>query len=480
MKNIILCLFLGLCLVTTTVGQEEEITVGTMDVVKNLNPYLAESEIELAIQKVAFPPLIADFIEQNSGRRDSFRGLLIDESRNIRKGRGANHLDFFLENNPVTPEIFIDNFNRVRRLGAKSKFSWNLRAAQDLKTGWVRAFFKGNYPLCKLIAASFPLVDFGSIEKTWRRSDQVFIINSDLKMLKGFSNYRYDDINHRRATVRLAPARGRGKTLLVKSFPDYSQMIDRLNAGELHVAFNLSALSHIHSKDIELDDMKFANQYVLYMAVTSRGKRKGLGNMSIIKHIRLEYNRSFAADTFLKKSGNIFLKNGFLVERLSLSEETKPKGSGPVTLLYIRNTINDRVVDIVEGILQNMGYNFRAVAIDQNTSRENIDENEFDLLLKSTFIQFPEFINLKHYKKYIAANSPLHNRYIREINRLLTSGGTLDHLEGEAQTLEKELLQNFPIVFFLRYNTRIAVRKNIQNYESDKGVPYFFYNLSNW
>jgi hypothetical protein len=138
------------------------------------------------------------------------------------------------------------------------------------------------------------------------------------------------------------------------------------------------------------------------------------------------------------------------------------------------------VADIIEGIMKNIGYSFKAVAIDRSTSHENIRESDFDLVFRSTYIQFPEFLNLRHYKNYIDPTSTFFNRYVKDINNLLTGSGTIDALEGDAQTLERELLGNFPIVFFLRYNTRIAVRKNTRNYQSREGVPYFFYKLEKW
>jgi hypothetical protein len=128
-----------------------------------------------------------------------------------------------------------------------------------------------------------------------------------------------------------------------------------------------------------------------------------------------------------------------------------------------------------------MGYSLRAVAIDRNTSRDRVKESEFDLVIKATYIQFPEFLNLRYYKEYVKQSPLLKSRgYIRRIDRVLSKGGKLSLLHEEAQKLEKIMLKNLPIVFFLRYNTRIAVRRGTQNYQASGGVPYFFYKLSRW
>jgi hypothetical protein len=466
-----------------------EIQVGTMDVIRNLNPYLAQSEIELALQKVVFPPLIADFIEssqedgEDDENNDSFRGLLVHD-RNIYRQTGSQYLEFDLNDSPVDPGVFIDNFNRIKSLGPKSNFSWNLSHAQHLGNRKIKMTFDKKFTLGKLIAASFPLVDFNAMEKNWERSDFVFITNEDTQLLKGYSPYQYSGIDPQRSIITLSPRENRqGKKMVVKTLPDYKQLVDRLNANELQVAFNLSALTDIHNPEIALDDMKFANQYVLFMVVTTRGKGKGLDDMEIVNHIRTKFNDAFAADKVLYSSGNIFKRDGYLLESIQLprAEDIKQlEITDKISLLYYRNTINDRVKNIVEGIIKNMGYPFRAVAIDPNTSRDKINENDFDMVIKSSYIQFPEFLNLRYYKEYMERYPALQARgYEKSIHNLLSRGGKLSSLHEQAQKLERSLLKNLPIVFFLRYNTRIAVKKGIQKYNS-QGVPFFFYNLSKW
>lgn len=464
-------------------ARENEIQVGTMDVIRNLNPYLAQSEIELALQKVVFPPLIADFIEGRKEDGDSFRGLLIHDRNIIRQLRDET-LEFDLNGSPVDPEVFIDNFNRIKSLGPKSNFSWNLNHAQHLGNRRIKMTFDKKFPLGKLIAASFPLVDFNALEKNWERSDYVFITNEDTQLLKGYSHYQYSHIDQQRSIITLSPRENKqGKKLVVKTLPDYKQLVDRLNANELQVAFNLSALTDLHNPEIALDDMKFANQYVLFMVVTAKGKEKGLDHMDIVNYIRNKFNDAFAADKVLYSSGNIFKRDGFLLESIQLpraEDINQPDNTDKISLLYYRNTINDRVKNVVEGIIENMGYSFRAVAIDPNTSRDKINENDFDLVIKSSYIQFPEFLNLRYYKEYMDRYpAPQSRGYERRIHKLLSRGGKLSSLHEQAQRLERTLLKNLPIVFFLRYNTRIAVKKGIQKYNSP-GVPFFFYNLSKW
>lgn len=461
----------------------DEIVVGTMDMVKNLNPYLAQSEIELALQTVVFPPLIADFVEGRRGDQDSFRGVLIN-SRNITRRTGTDYLEFNISGSPVTPGIFIQNFTRIRSLGPKSNFSWNLKRAESPGQQRVRVYFDRNYTLGKLIASSFPLVNFDAVDGRWDRSDQVFVTNSDRHLLVGFSDYHYNRIDQRRSIIHLSPKTTRtGKNLVVKTLPDYKQLIDRLYAGELQVAFNLSPLTRIQDPNIELADMKFADQYILFIVVTARGMKRGLGDTGIIDHIRGKFKDAFSLDRVLQSSGNIFMRDGFLLETAPFSRSMQPKklnSPGTVTLLYYRNDINDRLKNMIEGIIGNMGYSFKAVAIDRNTPRHRVYENDFDLVIKSRYVQFPEFLNLRYYKEFLDYYSPLQARgHKRRIDRLLARGGKLSLLHEEAQTLEREMLKQLPIVFLVRYNTRIAVQKGTQNYQSS-GVPYFFYNLSQW
>lgn len=465
-------------------AERGEIVVGTMDVVKNLNPYLAQSEIESALQKVVFPSLIADFIEMKGKKEegDSFRGILITD-RDFDKKGSTDYLDFTLNGSRITPGIFIENFKRIKSLGTKSNFSWNLERAESPGPYKVRAFFEKKYLLGKLIASSFPLVDFNSIDERWQSSEQVFITNSDRNRLKGFSDYRYSSIDSRNSIINVSPV-ATGKNLVVKSFPDYKQLIDRLNAGELQAAFNLSALTQIYNKEIALDDMKFANQYVLYMIVTQRGVRRGLADMDIINNIRHDYRSAFSRHPVLQSSGHIYRRSGFLLEDAQLPQPEqleKLDSVDTITLLYYRNTINDYVKEIIEGIIRNMGYSLYAVAIDRNTSRDKINMDDFDFVIESRYIQFPEFLNLKYYKEYMGLYPAAQAQgELKKIEQLLSEGGKLSSLHEEAQKLENSLLKNIPIVFFLRYNTRIAVRRGTQNYQSDKGVPYFFYNLSKW
>jgi hypothetical protein len=455
-----------------------------MDVIKNLNPFLAQSEIELALQKVVFPPLIADFIEGNREAGDSFHGFLIGD-RYIIKNIGEYSLDFILSENLVDPGVVKKNFDLIKELGAKSDISWNLDSFQLLEEKKIRMTFRKNQLLGKLIAASFPLVDFSAFSEKWDSGDHVFITDSEKHLLIGYSDYCYSKITPRNSRVQLSPRTGKpGKHLVVRSFPDYKQLVDGLKANELHVAFNLSALTDIQEKDIGLDDMKLANQYALFMVVTKKGQQRGLGDIDLINSIRGKFKDGFAGDKVLLSSGSIFPRVGFLIESIQfpLVENLRKRPiSGNVTLLYYRNTINDRVKDIVENIIINMGYSFNATAIDPNTSRDRIDESQFDLVIKSRYIQFPEFLNLRYYKEYIEQNSPPQSSgYLRLIDRLLSRGGTLSQLQAEAQQLERTLLKQLPIVFFVRYNTRIAVRKGTQKYNATNGVPFFFYNLSRW
>ena len=472
---------------------KNEIQVGAMDVIKNLNPYLAQCEIELALQKVVFPPLIADFIEDTNIRNtrsqegSSFKGLLIADGDINRRAGDESSLLFTLSGSKVDAQVLVENFERIKALGPKSNYSWNLNRIEVLKNGMVQMTFDREYILGKFIAAAFPLVDFKTIEGQWDRSDQVFITHSDRHLLGGYSGYQYSKIDQRSSITILSPKENQpGKNLVVKSFPDYKQLVDRLNAGEIQAAFNLSALTENFNPDIALDDMKFANQYILYMTVTPRGKQKGLADMDIIDYIRNKFNDSFPGDRVLYSSGNVFKREGFLLESAQFQQVDKdsirslnPRGA--ITLLYYRNTINDRVKTMMEGILQEMGYTLRAVAIDPSTSSEKIDETDFDLVMKAAYIHFPEFLNLRYYKEFIEQSPLLASRgYTRRIDQLLSQGGRLNAIHEEAQKLEKTLLKNIPLVFFLRYNTRVAVKKGTQNYRATKGVPFFFYNLSQW
>lgn len=462
----------------------EEIGVGTMDMPRNLNPYLAESEIELALQTIVFPPLVADFMIGQREEGDSFRGVLVS-SNNIFRKRTGDSLEFSFRGSLVTPGIYIENFNRIKSLGPHSNFSWNLRSVENVGEDKVQVHFDSTHPLGKLIASSFPLVDFNALDGNWNRSDQEFMTNADRSLLIGFSDYGYEHIEKGRTIICLSPrATRQGKKVVVKTMPDYKQLIDQLNAGELQVAFNISPLSHIHNPEIENDDMQFANQYMLYMTVTSKGRQKGLANMDIIYFIRNRFKNGFIGDDVLMRSGNLFLRQGFLVDNADLQVSSlvpKLKNNETVTLLYYRSDLNDRVKAILEGIFSELRVSFKAVAVDRTTSRSHIYENDFDLVLKADYIQFPEFLNIRYYKKFLAETSVVQSAsFSRRVDRLLGQGGKITQLQAQARELEQDMLKHTPIVFFLRYNTRIAVKKGIRHYRSETGVPFFFYKLSQW
>jgi hypothetical protein len=489
MLSLILILaFWGIHCRGSSENESSEIIVGTMDGIKNLNPYLAHTEIELALQKLVFPPLMADFIVGESGKpsENSFSGILINMNNDLNKQTGNSYLDLYLKDGyNLNPSIYVENFRLIKSLGALSSFSWNLDKIEKRKNGWWRVHFKSTFPLGKLIAASFPIIDFENAKKKLANSGKILITKDELDYLAGFSDYEYSAVNSRKKMVSLEPKKSKGgKKLIIKSFSDYATMIYNLDNNHLHAAYNISSLTgRLKIKNIIFDDMKFATQYVLFMYATKKGKKRGLENMSIINRVRREFNNSFKNEIAFKNAGGLFIRNGFLHEIIdfptSTDDEVNLTNGNKVSVLYIKNSINDRVIAILEDIFKNMEYKFTATGIDRKTSKKNLNEEDFDFVLKSRYSLFPEFHNLRYYKDYIEKNS-FHRGYLKDIDAVLLRGGKLVQLRKQAMALEGKMLRNLPIIFFIKYNTRIAVRENIQNYQSEKGVPHFFYNLSRW
>lgn len=493
-----LLIIIGIVALQAQELSDDTIHVGCMERVKNLNPYLAQSEVELTLQQLVFPPLIADCGRRGNGN-SPFIGILIAD-RNILEQGNSNSLRFGLGASrlcpdlTITPREIIANVERLKQLAGGSNFAFNLVRAQAVGQHAVDISFSTRERFGKLTSAAFPIINFEKIRGSgyldkWNRNNKIFISQEDSAYLLGYSDYRYRDIFKRQNTITLAPKPGIGrpnaKILSLKTFPDYNQLVRGLIANEIQVAMNVSPLTYIGDKDIAWADEQFGRKSVLYLEVTDRGRRIGLDtmNMALIELVRTQFKRRFAQDNLISNSGWVHCYQGLLNETLENITAAKPRRlkETEIRLLYTRNTINDRVVRILQDIFSNIEtenpYTLSVRGVSQSISIENIDTHRFHLIMGSRFINTPEFLNLRFYLKH-----PEARRFKREIDNILDMGGQTSRLNTQAMQLEPRILDRVPLVFLVRYNTRIAYRhRNVKrNIDSDKGSPYFFYNLSGW
>lgn len=489
MKHFIFCSLLMLFFTTYGIQADDNyIYVGCMDMAKNLNPYLAQSEIELALQQLVFPPLIADFGSNQKGDK-SFLGILIDDS-NIQYEPGY-YLDFGLSESPVfknikiNPDDIVDNVTRIHALGEISDFSFNLVNAETLSPQSVRITFGTKNIMSKLFASTFPIVNLSSIKKNgWNNNSKTFIFSADKNSLIGYSDYNYENIFTDQNTITLAPVKSEytkeSPKLSLKTFPDYSQLINGLRRDEIQCAFNISALTEINSKDIAWADMQFGRQSISYLEVTERGEQKGLSNMAIIDNIRNRFRTFFQAQELLRSSGWVYRFDGILNESISFTSGSNSSrvASDTISILYVNTTINDKIIKILSQVFKDMGYTLYEKAMDRNLGESKININDFDLIMESRFINTPEFLNLKFYYNYKRVD----NQHKAQIKELLSMSGDMSILNDKAQELESRILRQLPIVFLVRYHTRIAYRtKELgRNINDSRGASHFFHNLSSW
>jgi len=466
-------------------GQNQVIQAGTTDIIKNLNPFLAESQMELHLKDLVFPGLIANFRKAGDDASGGcgFRPLLLSNF-DCNSGKNQFFLRFDLSGSDLNIKDVERNFIKIKSLGTKSNFSWNLKDVKPHETlqNQVYMHFSISNQNSKMIAASFPLVDFQAAGD-WPRNDLTLDLDAHRRKLKGFSRYEYEKIDKLNAIHVLAPkSNGKGKKLKVLYFPDYAEMVNSLKDQSLHIAFNISPLTEL-SDDFQRAELNFAHQFVSYIRVTPKGKTKNLDNMDLIKKIRSDFFQGFYRNSLLKnetgENRSLYPKAGFFSEDSGANAGSfKASSLTKITLLYNSSTINDEFVSILERAFSTANYELEPKSVSPGLNRNALKQNKYDLILETRYVLFPEFQNLRYYLDLIR-DHPQASGMRKRINNILSQSQSISEHYQDAQKLERELLELAPVIFLARFNTDIVLQPGVRNYGQSEN-PFFFYNLQNW
>jgi hypothetical protein len=477
------------------------IKVFTTDQVRNLNPFMCQSQIEFALQEIVFPPLVDNF-RIKSEHRSEFRELIIGQGACQLSGVNPYEVMIAATDLPVTLQSLEKNFKAIRSLGSSSPFSWNYGTVFKDDQGNIKITFrkagKARHQGC-----SIPMVNFDEV--TWPTdSSGLIIYNTSFqsrdsgKYLQGYPlygdthGYSYSTIELNNQMVTLQSGKEQSPRIHVIGLPTYQNFIKQLTTQTSRdgiVGINISPLT-TNLRDLRFYDQGFTHNYVKLMRLTQRGltRRDNTSGIGIedLRYIRSKYSELYRQHSLFGKIHSVVRVAGFTkipLRSASPQEEIKREGS-PLTLQYVKDDLTEELVGILSNIFREIGLNLTA----QETLQ--IDEKAADIIIESVYLYDPGFLNVRYYEEWnqYYSRDP-GSRGTRIWGGSIVTGSINNCIQEEnLGKYEESMLNSLPVVFLYQYAPRIGYRNVEPNRNRTvngqgqviTGTPFFFYNVINW